>query len=90
MRDPKAKPKIGPFWAPNFELRIIKNECGFSAPHVPHALFLSMRCPLYPNKRTSTDAAGVSALCHKRTYATQQIAAFPPELRAQPIWIAIV
>jgi len=34
------------FWAPNFELLIIKNECGFSASHVPHVLFLSIRCPL--------------------------------------------
>jgi hypothetical protein len=39
------------FWAPNFELLIIKNECGFSAPHAPHALFLSMRCPLCPRSR---------------------------------------
>jgi hypothetical protein len=48
MRDPNAKPKIGPFCALNFDLIIIKNECGFSAPHVPHALFLSMRSPLCP------------------------------------------
>jgi hypothetical protein len=29
--------------------------------------------PLYPNKRTSTDAARMSALCQKRTFALQQI-----------------
>jgi hypothetical protein len=30
------------------------------------------RCPLYPQKRTSLGASGMSALCQKRTHATQQ------------------
>ena len=28
-------------------------------------------CPLYPRKRTSSDAMGMSALCHKLTFALQ-------------------
>jgi len=35
-------------------------------------LDLSIRCPLYPQKRTLTDTTGMSALCQKRTYAPQQ------------------
>src|SRR6516164_2077453 len=35
---------------------------------------LSIRCPLYPRKRTLSDATGMSALCQKRTFALQQIA----------------
>ena len=31
-------------------------------------------CPLYPRKRTSTDTTGMSALCQKRTFASQQLA----------------
>src|SRR5215471_14337278 len=30
------------------------------------------RCQLCPRKRTSSEATGMSALCHKRTYAPQQ------------------
>src|SRR5262249_51808779 len=29
-------------------------------------------CPLYPRKRTLSEAMGMSALCHKPTYAVQQ------------------
>src|SRR5262249_46717197 len=35
-------------------------------------LDLSIRCPLYPRKRTSSDTSGMSALCQKRTHALQQ------------------
>src|SRR5215813_3751603 len=35
-------------------------------------LDLSIRCPLYPRKRTLSDTTGMSALCQKRTYAAQQ------------------
>ena len=45
------------FWAPNFELLIIKNECGFSASHVPHVLFLSIK---------------MSALCQEWTLVRQE------------------
>src|SRR5262252_10771998 len=30
-------------------------------------------CPLYPRKRTLNDTTGMSALCHKPTFAAQQI-----------------
>jgi hypothetical protein len=30
------------------------------------------RCPLYPQKRTSVECPGMSALCQKRTHALQQ------------------
>src|SRR5262249_62064586 len=30
------------------------------------------RCPLYPRKRTLSDATGISALCHLLPYAAQQ------------------
>jgi hypothetical protein len=30
---------------------------------------MSAQCPLYPNKRTSTDATGMSAKCQERTSA---------------------
>jgi hypothetical protein len=33
---------------------------------------LATQCPLYPQKRTSFTAAGMSALCHERTHAVQQ------------------
>src|SRR5215831_13984721 len=39
-------------------------------------LDLSIKCPLYPRKRTLSDTTGMSALCQKRTYAVQQIAAY--------------
>ena len=31
-----------------------------------------MKCPLYPQKRTSELSRGMSALCQKQTYAVQQ------------------
>src|SRR6516225_1763034 len=31
------------------------------------------QCPLYPQKRTSELSRGMSALCHKRTHAVQQL-----------------
>src|ERR1700745_1560747 len=33
----------------------------------------NLRCPLYPQKRTSVECPGMSAKCQKRTYALQQI-----------------
>jgi len=33
----------------------------------------SAECPLYPQKRTLVERLGMSALCHKRTHAVQQI-----------------
>ena len=43
------------FWAPNFELRIIKNECGFSTPHVPYALFSSLDVRFAPESGQIAD-----------------------------------
>src|SRR6516225_980289 len=33
---------------------------------------LSIRCPLYPRKRTKSGHRGMSALCQKRTHAVPQ------------------
>jgi hypothetical protein len=33
---------------------------------------LNSRCPLYPRKQTFSGAPGMSAKCHKQTYAAQQ------------------
>src|SRR5262249_20756225 len=35
---------------------------------------VTLQCPLYHQKRTKSDTAGMSALCHKRTHAPQQTA----------------
>ena len=38
----------------------------------PHGITQTL-CPLYPRKRTSSDATGMSALCQKRTFALQHL-----------------
>ena len=47
-------------------------RCGISIPVIsrPHAVLRP--CPLYPRKQTSSDTTGMSALCQKRTFASQQ------------------
>src|SRR6516162_7935976 len=43
-------------------LWVISGHCG-----------TSLRCPLYPQKRTSWSAIAMSALCHRATYASAAI-----------------
>ena len=54
VRD-QGKTENRSFWAPSSALRIIKNECGFSAPHLPHALFSSLDVRLTPESGQMAD-----------------------------------
>src|SRR5215470_3834652 len=45
-----------------------------------------LRCPLYPQKRTSELSRGMSALCQKRTHAPQQKASIRSPHRRSFEW----
>jgi len=45
---------------------------GIKTPLLPNKP-ITADCPLYPQKQTSIERVGMSALCQKRTYALQQI-----------------
>ena len=47
---------------------------------------MSERCPLYPEKRTSLIATGMSALCHKETHAPQQKRSLFDQLIGELYW----
>jgi hypothetical protein len=58
----------------------VKNEASkMGIWHLPCPLWVisghsakEMRCPLYPQKQTLVEHVRISALCHKRTHASQQ------------------
>jgi hypothetical protein len=50
---------------------------------------LKSPCPLFPQKRTSRSAAGMSANCQKRTFGQSRRPSGDSKLKDSSVWLAI-